>query len=118
VSVEWARSLLGEAFVTAIIAKGKDITTVAHFGRHIPAELQTALIVGGRECEIEGCNHRGYLERDHVEDHAKGGITALWNLIWLCYAHHRRKTAGWALSEPDPVTGKRELTEPERANAP
>jgi hypothetical protein len=118
VSLGWARSLLGEAFVTAIIAKGKDIATVAHFGRHIPAELQTALIVGGRECEIDGCNHRGYLERDHVEDHAKGGITALWNLIWLCYAHHRRKTAGWAISEADPRTGKRTLTEPERANAP
>jgi hypothetical protein len=118
VNVEWVRSLLGEAFVTAVIAKGKDITTVAHFGRHIPAELQTALIVGGRECEIAGCNHHGYLERDHVEEYAKGGITALWNLIWLCYQHHRRKTAGWTVSEPDPATGKRTLTEPKVANAP
>ena len=32
VSVEWVRSLLGTAFVTAIIKKGKDIATVAHFG--------------------------------------------------------------------------------------
>jgi hypothetical protein len=112
VSVEWARSLLGDAFVTAIVKKGKDITTVAHLGRHIPAEVQTALIVGGRECEIEGCDHRGYLERDHVEDLAKGGPTALWNLIWLCYTHHRRKTAGWLLGEPDPITGKRRLGAP------
>ena len=36
VSVEWVRELLGTAFVTAIVKKGKDITTVAHFGRHIP----------------------------------------------------------------------------------
>ena len=50
VNVEWVRELLGEAFVTAIIKKGKDITTVAHLGRHIPAELQTAMIVSGREC--------------------------------------------------------------------
>ncbi len=55
VSVEWVRKLLGTAFVTAIIKKGEDITTVAHFGRHIPAELRTAMIVSGRECSIEGC---------------------------------------------------------------
>jgi hypothetical protein len=112
VSIEWARSLIGEAFVTAVIAKGKDILTVAHFGRHIPAELQTALIVGGRECEIAGCNHHGYLERDHGEEFAKGGITALWNLVWLCYQHHRRKTGGWILGERDPTTGKRMLSPP------
>ena len=33
VNVAWVRELLGEAFVTAIIKKGKDITTVAHLGR-------------------------------------------------------------------------------------
>ena len=72
VSVEWVRQLLGTAFVTAIIKKGKDITTVAHFGRHIPAELRTAMIVSGRECSIEGCSGREYLELDHCEiDHAQ-----------------------------------------------
>jgi hypothetical protein len=44
--------MLGDAFVTAVIKKGRDITTVAHFGRHIPAHLRTAMIVGGRECVI------------------------------------------------------------------
>ena len=74
VNVEWVRSCSGTAFVTAIIKKGKDITTVAHFGRHIPAELRTAMIVSGRECSIEGCSGREYLELDHCEiDHAKNG---------------------------------------------
>ncbi len=40
VDVNWVREQLGTAFVTAIIKNGKDILTVAHFGRHIPAELR------------------------------------------------------------------------------
>jgi hypothetical protein len=114
VSVEWVRELLGSAFLTAVIKKGKDIVTVAHLGRHVPAEIQTALIVSGRECDVAGCHHRGYLERDHVHDHAKGGPTAFWNLGWLCYWHHRLKSAGWQLGERDPVTRKRKLHEPLR----
>lgn len=115
VNAQWVRSVLGEAFVTAIIRKGKDITTVAHMGRHIPAELRTAMIVSGRECSIAGCPGREYLELDHCEvDHAKGGPTAKWNLAWLCAVHHRRKTQGWLLGPPDPCTGKRTLTEPGR----
>ncbi len=113
VSVEWARNLLGTAFVTAIINKGKDITTVAHLGRHIPAELRTAMIVSGRECSIGGCSGREYLELDHCEtDHAKGGPTAWHNLAWLCSIHHTRKTQGWTLGPPHPVTRKRRLDPP------
>jgi len=107
------RERLGDAFVTAIIKKGKDVRTVAHFGRHIPAELKTALLVGGRECVVEGCNARAYLEVDHSQvDHANGGPTALWNLDWECWTHHRLKTQGWRLGPPDPVTGKRRLDPP------
>ncbi len=114
VDVGWVRDLLGDAFVTAVIKKGVDITTVAHLGRHIPAELLTALIVGGRECDIEGCHHRGYLEIDHSEiDHADEGPAAWWNLEWLCYAHHKRKTQGWKLGPRVPGTRKRTLRPPE-----
>jgi hypothetical protein len=112
------RALLGEAFVTAIVRKGRDITTVAHLGRHVPAELRTAMIVSGRECSIAGCTGRDYLELDHCEvDHAQGGPTAMWNLTWLCSIHHRRKSQGWLLGPPDPRTGKRTFTEPIRLNA-
>jgi hypothetical protein len=110
VSVEFARSLLGSAFLTAVIKHGRDITTVAHLGRHVPAEVRTAMIVGGRECDVEGCECREYLELDHSEvDFAAGGPTAYWNLTWLCYKHHRRKSLGWVLGPPDPYTGKRPL---------
>ena len=112
VSVEWVRSILGEAFLTAIIKKGTDIKTVAHFGRNVPELVQTAKIVGGHECEAEDCEIHGYLERDHVHDYALGGETSLANLIWLCYFHHRLKSRGWILGPPDPTTGKRKLHPP------
>jgi hypothetical protein len=112
VNIEWVREMLGSAFLTAVIKKGKDLLTVAHLGRHVPAEVQTALLVSGRECDVEGCNHRGYLERDHTQDYAKGGLTAYWNLRWLCYVHHRRKSSGWILGPPDPKTGKCTVTPP------
>ena len=72
----------------------------------------TALVVSGRECDVDGCNHRGYLERDHVHEHAKGGPTSFANLGWLCYRHHRLKSGGWLLGPPDPETRKRTLRPP------
>jgi 5-methylcytosine-specific restriction endonuclease McrA len=80
----------------------------------MPAELRTAMIVGGRECDVVGCHARGYLEVDHCEiDYAKGGPTARWNLAWLCAVHHRRKTKGWKLGPRDGQTGKRTLRAPD-----
>jgi hypothetical protein len=112
VDVGWVTELLGSAFLTLVIKKGKDITTVAHLGRHVPAEILTALIVSGRQCDIEDCHHRGYLERDHIHDHAHGGPTSYANLGWLCYRHHRLKSAGWQLGPPHPHTRKRKLRQP------
>ena len=118
VNVAWVRDMLGEAFVTAVIKKGRDIKTVAHFGRHIPAQLHTAMIVGGRECVVEGCYARGYLERDHCEvDFAKGGPTAWWNFDWMCPVEHDKKSKGWKLGARNPRTGKRTLTPPDLAPA-
>ena len=113
VNIEWVRELLGSAFLTAIVKRGKDILTVAHLGRHIPAEIQTALLVSGRECRIEGCYQRGYLERDHTHDYAKGGLTALWNLKWLCSRDHHLKSR-WVMGPPNPITGKCVLRPPPR----
>jgi hypothetical protein len=115
VNVAWVRDLLGEAFVTAIVKKARDITTVAHFGRHIPAHLRTAMIVGGRECDTEGCHSRGCLEIDHERDFALGGPAAWSNLHWNCSICHDRKTRGWKLGPRNSTTGKRTLTPPASA---
>jgi hypothetical protein len=112
VDVAWVKELLGSAFVTAVVKKGKDILTVAHVGRHVPAEVMTALVVSGRECDVDGCHQRGYLERDHVQEHSRGGPTSFANLCWLCYAHHRLKSGGWQLGPPEPATRKRKLRPP------
>jgi hypothetical protein len=113
VSVQSVRSLLGDAFLTAVIKKGRDIMTVAHLGRHVPAEVRTAMVVGGRECDVEGCECRSYLELDHSEvDFAAGGPTAWWNLTWMCWKHHRRKSSRWVLGPRNPHTGKRPLRPP------
>jgi hypothetical protein len=72
----------------------------------------TALIVGGRECCVEGCYNRGYLERDHRHDYAKGGPTSYHNLDWYCSRDHDKKTKGWIVGEPNLVTGKRTLRPP------
>jgi len=111
VDVSWVRSLLGSAFLTAVVKKGKDITTVAHLGRHVPVEVETALVVQGHECSIRNCGLRGYLERDHRHDFAKGGPTALENLGWLCWYHHYLKFRGWILGPLD-ENGKRQLRPP------
>jgi HNH endonuclease len=112
VDVSWVKEILGESFLTAVIKKGKDIATVAHLGRHVPAEVMTVLIVNGRECCVEGCHNRGYLEIDHRHEYAKGGPTSYANLGYFCSGDHEKKTKGWIVGEPDPITGKRTLTPP------
>jgi len=112
VDVSWVKELMGSAFLTAVIKKGKDISTVTHLGRHVPAEVMTALIVNGRECCVEGCHNRGYLELDHRHEYAKGGPTSYANLGYFCSGDHEKKTKGWILGEPNPITGKRTLTPP------
>jgi hypothetical protein len=82
------------------------------------AQRQDEVIVSGRECVVEGCSGREYLELDHCEvDHAKGGPTVKWNLAFACSIHHKLKTAGWILGPPDPITGKRRLDPPRRIGA-
>jgi hypothetical protein len=122
----WVRQLLGDAFLTLMIRKGRDIRTVTHLGRRVPAELHSALVASGRECDVEGCARASYLELDHCEiDHAHGGPTSYHNLTWLCHHHHQQKTRGQArLGPPDPQTGKRPLhptpshDPPERIGSP
>jgi hypothetical protein len=118
VSVAWVRELLGEAFVTAVVKKGRDITTVAHLGRHIPAELRTAMIVGGRECIVDGCHNRGYLEIDHCERRRARRPDGVVDLDWMCSIDHARKTRGWKLGPRDETTGKRALIAPPSRDPP
>jgi len=118
VAAKWVQDLLGEAFVTVIVKNGKDITTVAHIGRHIRAELRTAMIASGRECSIEGCTGRDYLELDHCEvDFAEDGPHRLVEPRLVVLDPSPAKNPGLATRPARPVTGTRPLDPPGASRA-
>jgi hypothetical protein len=61
IPVEVAASIVDDAFVKAVVHDGVDILKVKHVGRHIPAELRTAIALGplpelnGLTCVEDGC---------------------------------------------------------------
>jgi hypothetical protein len=65
---------------------------VTHFGRNIPAHLDTALRKRDRVCQVPGCGITWGLERDHIVGVEDGGPTELANLAMLCHRHHLLKT--------------------------
>jgi hypothetical protein len=98
IPVGLARRLGSDAFVKAVLHDGVAIHTVAHLGRHLPAELRTALELGrppgfdGVSCMEAGCERRYHLEWDHLDPVAHGGPTSYDNLLPRCWPHHRDKT--------------------------
>ena len=99
VNVEWVREILGARIVTVSVTMGRDITTVAQRGRHVPAELLTAMIKSSGHVDDRGFSDREYLELDHCEvDHAKGGSTARSNPVWLMRDSPLTKIEGLAAS--------------------
>ncbi len=49
-----------------------------------------------RRCRFPGCGHTKFMVVHHLEEWEHGGLTDLWNLVWLCeYHHHRVHRLGW-----------------------
>ena len=98
IPVRIAREMAKDGFLKAVIHDGVCIHTVKHFGRHIPAELRTALELGplpdldGVVCDEDGCDRRYGLEWDHDDPVAHGGETSFENLNPKCGPHHWDKT--------------------------
>jgi hypothetical protein len=96
VPLDFAHRMAGDAFLKGVVVDGTQITTVRHYGRHIPAEVRTVLDLGdlpeldGRNCRI--CGRRLGLETDHTHPLTAGGPTAHDNLNDLCRPCHRDKT--------------------------
>jgi hypothetical protein len=99
VPVATARKLLGDGYLTILVTRGADVTTVAHAGRSVPADVDAALTARDRTCCVPGCEVTEPLERDHrVLPFIDGGTTALSNLARLCRWHHYLRTyKGWRL---------------------
>jgi hypothetical protein len=89
-------AILAGAFVKVVAHKGLDITKVSHVGRHIPAELKTAILErDGYTCVRPGCGATAHLQIHHYKvDHAKGGPAAYWNLCSACPHDHDLLTNG------------------------
>lgn len=98
VPVSVVKKLAEDAFLKAAIHDGTRIDTVVHFGRHIKAEVRTALELGappdfdGVTCAAAGCDRRYHTEWDHKDPKANWGPTTFDNLQALCYPHHQEKT--------------------------
>jgi hypothetical protein len=98
IPVSLARELGRDALLKAVLYEGTEIHTIAHFGRKTSAVLRTALTLGapprfdGIKCSVPGCDRRYYLEQDHVDPVANGGLTSLANMRPLCWLHHLIKT--------------------------
>src|SRR5207302_8895053 len=84
-------------FVKAVLHDGTKVDTIAHYGRHIPAELRTLIGLGpppgfeGAVCSC-GCGRRDGLENDHLDPVANGGVTAWWNIDPKGRSTHREET--------------------------
>jgi hypothetical protein len=98
IPVRVARELAKDAFLKVVLHEGVNIHTVAHFGRYRPAELDTALELGGppgfdavNRAE-SGCDRRFGLQWDHKDPVGNGGPTSAENFQPLCLPHHGDKT--------------------------
>ena len=98
IPVSLAKELGRDAFLKAVLHDGTDIHTIAHFGRRYPAVLRTALDLGappkfsGNVCAAPGCDRTYYLQNDHIDPVANGGLTSYVNNQPLCPLNHRIKT--------------------------
>lgn len=101
VSVPLIRSMLSDAQLALVFAKGRDIRNVTHLGRQVTAHQRTALEARGYRCANPACDSTHRLEIDHVTGWSLTRTTTLDDLDWLCHRCHGRKTyEGWMLTGP------------------
>jgi hypothetical protein len=99
IPVSLVRELAEDAFLKAVLHDGVDLHAVKHFGRHIKAQVRTALELGappdfdGVTCREANCDRRHHLEMDHRDPDANWGPNSYDNLQPLCWPHHQAKTA-------------------------
>jgi phospholipase C len=84
--------LIGRSRARLVVRDGKDVLSVTHLGRTIPAHVASALDARDPVCAVPGCGSSYRLERDHAIEWSQDGPTELWNLRRLCHFHHQLKT--------------------------
>ena len=110
ISVATATELMSDAFLAAVVTKGRDVVTVAHLGRGLNAHQRTAVEALGLRCSNRACNRTIAIQIDHRRPFADDPQTKLNNQDPLCPECHRRKTHhGWLL---EPGSGPRRFHPP------
>ena len=107
VPVSVARQIMSDAFLKGVVYDGTVVSHVEHFGRHRPAEVDTALLVqavlthGEVVCHVEQCDRTAGIQWDHKVPFARGGPTSSKNLHPMCGFDNREKEAGRVVQTAD-----------------
>jgi hypothetical protein len=100
IAAETARRLACDASLVRIRERNGKPLSVGRKTRAIPPALRRALSARDRGCRFPGCDNRRFVDAHHVRHWAKGGETALRNLVSLCRRHHRLvHEGGYAVDE-------------------
>jgi uncharacterized protein DUF222/HNH endonuclease len=101
---ETARRLACEAGLVTVIEDGEDNPlSVGRRRRTPPSALRRALAARDESCRFPGCEQRRFVHAHHVHHWARGGETALGNLVLLCSKHHRLVHEGGFGCDVDPA---------------
>ena len=116
VPVSVVKGLMHDAFLAAVITKGRDVVNVAHLGRRVNAFQRTALEAVDIACHNLACNQTVAVQIDHRTPWADCHETVLANQDPLCpHDHDRKSHHGWALVTG---TGRRLFVPPDHPRHP
>ncbi len=86
---ETVRRLGCDTAVVGIVERDGRPLSVGRRTRTIPPAIRRALRSRDRGCRFPGCTHTRFIHAHHIRHWARGGATALDNLVQLCSYHHR-----------------------------
>jgi uncharacterized protein DUF222/HNH endonuclease len=86
---ETVRRLGCDAAVVRIVERDGRPLTVGRRTRTISPAVRRALRSRDGGCRFPGCTHERFMHAHHIRHWARGGATALENLVQLCSYHHR-----------------------------
>ena len=90
VLAETARRLACDASLVEAVTDADGIPlSIGRKSQKVPAGLRRALHLRDHRCRFPGCTNKFSLDAHHVRHWAKGGETAISNLVLLCRHHHR-----------------------------
>ena len=101
-AVETARRLACDAGIVPLLEQGGQPLSVGRKTRAVPPALRRALASRDRGCRFLGCHERRFVDAHHLQHWARGGHTALENLVQLCRHHHRLLHEGGFTVTGDP----------------